>query len=76
MVKRAEITYVGGHKEEIRYTTRYEEDARGRVLFGFHDKRIEVNMNNVLQIKELHGGTTLSSSTQTQNLQSGKSMFT
>lgn len=54
MVKRAEITYVGGHKEEIRYTTRYEEDARGRVLFGFHDKRIEVNMNNVLQIKELH----------------------
>lgn len=53
MVKRIEITYEGGHKEEIHYTARYEENDKGIVLFGFHEKRIEVNMNRVLQIKEL-----------------------
>lgn len=54
MVKLIEITYIGGHKEQIRYTTRYAENEKGRVLFGFYDKRVEVNMNNVLQIKELN----------------------
>lgn len=53
MVKRVEITYEGGHKEIVMYTTRYNEDDKGILRFGFHDKRVEVNMNKVLQIKEL-----------------------
>lgn len=53
MVKRVEITYEGGHKEIVHYTVRYDESDKGIVLFGFYEKRTEVNMRRVLQIKEL-----------------------
>jgi hypothetical protein len=53
VVKRIEITYEGGHKEIIQYTARYDKDADGIVRFGFYDKRIEVNTNRVLQMREL-----------------------
>lgn len=53
MVKRIEVTYEGGHKETILYTVRYDKDAEGILRFGFHEKRIEVNMHRVLQLKEL-----------------------
>lgn len=53
MVKRIEITYEGGVKEVIEYTQRYSQDDNGILRFGFYDKRIEVNTNRVLQLKEL-----------------------
>lgn len=53
MVKRVEVTYEGGHKEVLHYTTRYEEDEKGIVRFGFFEKRTEINMHRVLQIREL-----------------------
>lgn len=53
MVKRIEVTYETGRKEVIHYTERYDQDENGIVRFGFYEKRIEVNMNRVLQLKEL-----------------------
>lgn len=53
MVKRIEVTYEGGIKETIHYTARYNQDESDILRFGFYEKRIEVNMNRVLQLKEL-----------------------
>jgi hypothetical protein len=53
MVKRVEVTYQGGHKEVIRFEHRFNEDENGIVRFRMWDKDTEVNMNRVLQIKEM-----------------------
>lgn len=53
MVKRVEVTYVGGHKETIRYDIRFRPSEDGIVKFRYNNKDTEVNMTKVLQIKEL-----------------------
>lgn len=53
MVKRVEITYVGGHKEIIRYNIEWDVDDNGIKRFRYIGKDTKVSMNKVLQIKEL-----------------------
>lgn len=53
MVKRVEVTYTGNLKKILYYDIRFGPDKNNIVKFRRNNKDTEVNMNNVLQIREL-----------------------